>query len=465
MFRSISILRLLALALLIMSIAACASPATPIPVPPTAVPAQPAFAPTPTIAASTLKVLAAETFLADIAQNVAGSRLKVDALVPIGVDPHGFEPTPADVRRVADSQLLIVNGAGFEAFLAKLLENAGGKRAVIEASNGLKSREAKEGETLRAEMSDADLVKSICGAAGGESPKSTPAGKTATAATTLPGEEGLFAITLTKQADGTFAGYLTLETDHSGDFQIAIGEGKVALTAEGKAVKSEKQVALKCAGLTQGHLLELRKGQVAVALTGFKTDKAILLVAPAGGHAHQHHAGDPHFWLDPNNVIKYVENIRDGLSQADPSGAAMYQANASAYIAQLKQLDQWIAEQVKAIPQERRLLVTNHESFGYLADRYGFKIVGTIIPDVSTGAAPSAQQLAALVNQIKAAKVKAIFLETGTNPQLAKQIAQETGIKVVVELHTHSLTDAKGSAPTYIEMIKSNVKMIVDALK
>ncbi|MBM3129217.1 MAG: zinc ABC transporter substrate-binding protein [Chloroflexi bacterium] len=465
MFHSISILRLLALALLSLSLAACAFPSTPTPVPPTAAPAQPTRAPAPTIATSTLKVLAAETFLADIAQNVAGNRLKVDALIPIGVDPHGFEPTPADVRRVADSQVLIVNGAGFEEFLAKLLENAGGKRAVIEASAGLKSREAKEGEEAKVELSDADLAKAICGAAGGEAPKSAPSGKTATTATTLPGEEGLFAITLTKQADGTFAGYIKLETDEAGDFQIAISDGKLNVAQNAKAIAAEKKVTLKCAGLTQGLVVELNKGEAALALTGFKTDQAIVLVAPAGGHAHHHHAGDPHFWLDPNNVIKYVENIRDGLSQADPSGAATYQANASAYIAQLKQLDQWIAEQVKAIPPERRLLVTNHESFGYLADRYGFKIVGTIMPSVSTGASPSAQQLAALVNQIKTNKAKAIFLETGTNPQLAKQIAQETGIKVVTELYTHSITDAKGLAPTYIEMMKYNIKALVDALK
>ncbi|MCX7838254.1 MAG: metal ABC transporter substrate-binding protein [Anaerolineae bacterium] len=308
MFRSLAYL--IALAVFI-SVTACAPTSTPTNVP---------------------QVLAVESFLADIAQNVAGNRLKVDTLIPLGTDPHGFEPTPADVRRVADSQVLIVNGAGLEEFLEKLLANAGGKRLVIEAAAGLKSRETQPGE-------------------------------------------------------------------------------KVETRAE------------------------------------------------------HHHEGDPHFWLDPNNVIKYVENIRDGLSQADPAGAATYRANADAYIAQLKQLDAWIVEQVKMIPPERRLLVTNHVSFGYFADRYGFKIIGTILPSASTGTAPSAQQLAALVNQIKTHKAKAIFLETGTNPQLAKQIAQETGIQVIVGLHTHSLTDAKGSAPTYIEMIKSNVKTIVDALK
>ncbi|HTP07650.1 MAG TPA: metal ABC transporter substrate-binding protein [Anaerolineae bacterium] len=277
---------------------------------------------------ATLKVIAAETFLADIAQNVAGDRVKVESLMPIGVDPHGFEPTPTDVAKIADSTVLIVNGAGLEEFLARLLENAGGQHAVLEASAGLTSRQLHEGE-----IADPD------------------------------------------------------------------------------------------------------------------------------------HAGDPHFWLDPNNVIKYVENIRDGLSAADPEGAATYEANAEAYIAKLKELDRWIADRVKEVPQADRLLVTNHESLGYFADRYGFKIIGTVVPSVSSDSAPSALQLAQLIDHIKATGAKAIFLETGTNPQLAEQVAQETGSKVVTDLYSHSITGPDGPAPTYIDMMKHNINAIVDALK
>jgi ABC-type Zn uptake system ZnuABC Zn-binding protein ZnuA len=91
-------------------------------------------------------VLVAETFLADIVRNVAGDRMTVDALIPLGVDPHSFEPTPQDVRRVADSKILVVNGAGFEAFLDPLLQNAGGTRTVIEAAAGLTPREPRPGE-------------------------------------------------------------------------------------------------------------------------------------------------------------------------------------------------------------------------------------------------------------------------------------------------------------------------------
>ena len=287
---------------------------------------QPAAAPAPRAGGAAFKVLATTTFLADITQNVAGDRLPVRALLPAGVDPHSYEPTPKDVALVADSQALIINGAGYEGFLAKLLESSGGERQVIEASAGLKGRVAREGE--RAEASE------------GES--------------------------------------------------------------------------------------------------------------------------DPHYWLDPNLVIKYVENIRDGLSQADPAGAATYAAKAMAYIAQLQELDSWIAAQVTQVPEKRRLLVTNHEALGYFGDRYGFQIIGTIIPSTSSSASPSAQQLARLVDQIKATGAPAIFLESGSNVQLAEQVAREAKIKVVMGLHIESTGK---SAPTYLAMIRYNTQAIVDALK
>jgi ABC-type Zn uptake system ZnuABC Zn-binding protein ZnuA len=131
----------------------------------------------------------------------------------------------------------------------------------------------------------------------------------------------------------------------------------------------------------------------------------------------------------------------------------------------LKALDAWIVEQVGQIPPERRLLVTNHESMGYFADRYGFKIVGAILPSVSTGSSPSAQELAQLVDHIRASGAPAIFLETGANPQLAEQLARETGIKVVTQIYTHSITAPDGDTPTYIDMMRYNVKTIVEALR
>ncbi|MBP7689178.1 MAG: zinc ABC transporter substrate-binding protein, partial [Thermoflexales bacterium] len=379
-------------------------------------------------------------------------------------DPHSFEPTPQDVATVAESNVLIVNGAGFEGFLDELLQNAGGERTVIEASAGLTSRAAREGE--EAVMTDADKADAMCVAAGEAPAQDAVSGVDVASAAALPAESGLFNVTLGKQANGTYAGYLKYATDESGDFQIVTGAGQSAVSkaADSAAIEIETTLPVSCANLTQGHILELEKdGQYIIALTGFTTDRATLLIGPSGGHHHD--SGDPHFWLDPNNVIKYVENIRDALQKIDPLAAVYYGANAGTYIEQLKALDRVISDQIAAIPENRRLIVTNHESFGYFADRYGFKVIGTIIPSVSTGSAPSAQQLARLIDTIKATGASAIFLETGTNPQLAQQIASETGIKVVTDLYSHSISDPRGPAPTYVDMIQANALAIVKALK
>jgi ABC-type Zn uptake system ZnuABC Zn-binding protein ZnuA len=441
-------------------LAACATS----PVPASVVPITPAPAAVP-------PVLAVETFLADIAQNVAGDRLKVDALIPIGVDPHAFEPTPRDVTRIAKSQVLIANGAGFEEWLKKVLDNAGGQRQLIEGAAGLASRQAREGE--EAVMSPAEKAEAICAEINNTKVEAFRAGPDAAAAAELAHEhEGdahahgmeLLAVKLTAQADGSFAGYIKLHAEKAGDFVVASHGGTLALTGpDGQAVAAEEVLALTCSGLSTALVIELGAGEYLLQMSGFTGESAPLLFGVAGGH--QHDAGDPHFWLDPVSVIKYTENIRDGLIQADPAGKEVYTKNTDTYVAKLRELDTWITEQVKVVPQARRLLVTNHESFGYFADRYGFQIVGTVIPSVSTGASPSAQQLARLVDRLEATSAPAIFLETGANPQLANQLAREIRIKIVTDLYTHSVTESGGNAPTYIDMMHYNVQKIVEALR
>ena len=181
--------------------------------------------------------------------------------------------------------------------------------------------------------------------------------------------------------------------------------------------------------------------------------------SPSGGAA-----PDPHMWLDPSRVTGYIENICDGLTRLDPLGAATYRQNADAYIIQLNQLDAWISEQVNTIPVDRRLLVTNHESMGYFAAHYGFTVVTTVLPGLSTEARTSARQLAAVIDQVKAVHAPAIFVGQLENTDLADQIAGETGAVVVNDLYLESLTQGP-PAPTYIDMMKHNVQRIVTALQ
>ncbi len=265
-------------------------------------------------ASSGATVIAETTYLADIVQNVAGDRFKVESLLPLGADPHSFDPTPRDAAKVAKARAIVINSPGFEPPVDRLVAGAGSQDlAVIDAAKGL------AGEKV-----------------------------------------------------------------------------------------------------------------------------------------------DPHFWLDPVDVITYVDNIRAGLTAVDPEGADEYAANAAAYEQKLRDLDSWAKSRVATIPAPRRLLVTNHESFGHFAARYGFKVVGTVFPTTSAEGAPSAKTLGTLIDDIRATGAPAIFLETGSNPDLADQVGRETGVKVVTDLYTHSLAE---NAPTYLDMMRWNVDHIVEALR
>lgn len=178
---------------------------------------------------------------------------------------------------------------------------------------------------------------------------------------------------------------------------------------------------------------------------------------------HHHEGADPHTWQRVANVKQWVENVRTTLRQLDPPQAAAYDAAADAYLVQLDALDAEIRAKVATIPADNRKLVTDHETFGYFADEYGFTIVGALIPSLSTSAEPSAQALAALQDQLTKTGVKAIFVGTTVNPRLADQIAQDLGIQVV-SLYSDSLSAPDGPAATYLDFMRFNVNAIVAAL-
>lgn len=184
--------------------------------------------------------------------------------------------------------------------------------------------------------------------------------------------------------------------------------------------------------------------------------------------ADAHGPFDPHVWQDVNNVMLWVDNARQVLSAADPANAATYAANAERYRAELDQLDAELGALFDTIPAERRVLITNHESLGYLADSYGFEVVGTIIPSVSTLAEPTAAALADLVNTMKAEGICTIILETTASDQLARTLEQELTdcpeVKLIT-LYTGSLGPADGDAGTYLGMMRANAAALVEGLQ
>jgi len=186
------------------------------------------------------------------------------------------------------------------------------------------------------------------------------------------------------------------------------------------------------------------------------------------GEEHEHAAGDPHFWLDPNNVIVWAENIAQVLSEADPAHAADYEANAAAYIAELEALDAYAREQLAGIPEDRRKLVTDHQAFGYFADEYGLEMIGAVVNSLSTSAEPSAADIASLVEQMQAEGVTTIFLGTSAGPrleQLTQMVAEEAGGNVtLLTLFTGSLAPAGEVGDNYLGMIRYNIDQIAAGL-
>ncbi|GJD60783.1 metal ABC transporter solute-binding protein, Zn/Mn family [Methylobacterium frigidaeris] len=181
------------------------------------------------------------------------------------------------------------------------------------------------------------------------------------------------------------------------------------------------------------------------------------------GQDHGHsHAADPHAWQNVANTKRYVANIRDGLVSVDPEGKAAYQANAAAYLTQLDGLDAEVRAALAGIPEARRRIVTTHDAFGYFARAYGLRFLAP--QGVSSQSEATARDVAAIVRQVRRDKVPAVFLENISDPRLMQQIARESGAKAGGRVFSDALSEPGGPAPTYLEMMRHNVKEFVAAL-
>jgi ABC-type Zn uptake system ZnuABC Zn-binding protein ZnuA len=192
------------------------------------------------------------------------------------------------------------------------------------------------------------------------------------------------------------------------------------------------------------------------------------VMALTGGDAHDQHDGgvaDPHTWMDPHNVMIWTENVAAVLGALDPANAETYADNATAYVEELAALDAYIAAQADRIPPAEHKLVTNHESLGYFARRYGFEVVGTVYVGASQLAEPAAGDLAALIDTLKSEEVRAIFVETTVSEELAAVVADEVGYEVrVYTLYTGSLGEPGSGADSYLGMMRANIDTIVAGL-
>lgn len=279
-----------------------------------------------------LTVVTTTTILDDLVRAVGGERVRTQCLVQPGVDLHTFQPRPAEVRRLAGANLVVVNGLGLEGWIDRLVANSGYRGPIVVASAGVE----------------------------------------------------------------------TIGCDHAHDHD-------------------------------HGH------------------------------HHHDHGELDPHAWHDPAAVRRYVVNIRDGLTAADPAGADHYHARAAAYLAELAALETWARETLAAVPPERRKLVTSHDSLAYFARAFDFHVVP--VAGVSTLSEPDARRLAQLVDRLRTQRVPAVFFETVSNPKLVRQLAADAGVELAAELYTDSLGAPGSGAETYLGMMRTNVLRIAEALR
>lgn len=174
---------------------------------------------------------------------------------------------------------------------------------------------------------------------------------------------------------------------------------------------------------------------------------------------------DPHFWTDPKRMRRAVEVISAQVAEIDGIDANAVRANTARYLAELDELDRWMTERFATIAPDRRKLVTNHHVFGYLAQHFGFEVIGAVIPGGSTLAAPSASDLTELAGTIRAAAVPAIFADSAQPDRLVRALAEQVGVQVqVIALYSESLTEPGGGAATYLDLMRADTEAIVRGL-
>ena len=429
---------------LILSIAACSSddedsePAQTTqsqtsPAPPAAPPAAPADKPP-------IEVVTTSNIVADWVTNVGGDGVEVFSLLPVGGDPHTFQPGARDVARITDADVVLSIGLGMEGgWLHDLLENAAADpESIVETGEIVDPIEFAEGHADEVELLE-EISHVVHEVEEGE----------------IDANEGLEEIkeVLVAMEAGE-------DEDHEGEGEEEEKDEDHEADEEEEEDHHEGEEELPVMVMEiieQVETGEMKAEDAIEAIEGLTEEGE-------DEHAdHGHGLEDPHYWFDPVRVKLVVNDIAARLSVLDPDRGDMFRANAEAYNAKLDELHSWTEEQVSAVPEENRLLVTSHDSFGYFANLYGFEVVGVVL-SITTDVEPSAGDLADLVEEVKEEGVPVVFGETTVSERLASAVAKESGAELV-RLYSGSLGPDGSGAETYIGMIRTNVERIVEGLK
>ena len=414
-----------------------------------------------------LLVVTTTNIVADWVENIASDNVEVFSLVPVGADPHAYQPGARDVARVADADLVLSVGLGLEeSWLIELLQNAArDPSTIVELGELIDPIEFGETHIEDVELLE-ELAHIVEEVEGGE----------------IGSEEALDEVRelLEAVAEGEHHGDEEAEDedhmdeeagdedhmdededegeDHAGEDE---DEGEDHGDEEEEGEHGDEEHGEELVAMVKEILEEFDEGHIGAdeAVEAFET------LSHEGEEEHEGHGHgihDPHFWFDPIRVKLAVDDIAERLSALDPARRDTYVANASAYGVELDELHTWTQQQLAAVPQANRLLVTSHDSLGYFATLYDFEVVGVIL-SITTEVEPSPEDLADLVDEVREYQVPAVFGETTVSDRLAQAVATESGAEFV-RLYSGSLGGDGSGAATYIGMVRTNVERIAEAL-
>ncbi len=395
-------------------------------------------------------VIASHSILADVARQVAGDHLDVRTLIPAGSDPHHFIPTPSDLAAVAEADLVLINGIGYEETLLEAIENAGADVNIVVASACIDVRPAGAHDDHDEHAHDEDDDHA-------HDDEDDHAHDDEDDHAHDDDDEHAH------DDDDDHAHDDDDEHAHDDDDEHAHDDDDEHAHDDELSGCDAQDAEFYAIGF-HVHGKFLGRAEDIECAAHHHDDEHDDDGDMHDDHGHDEGACDPHIWFDPQNVIRWALTIRDSYSEIDPDHAGEYHERALAYAAELDSLESdFIWPTLENLPEEKRLLVTAHDALGYLAGTFGFEIVSTVIPGVSTVVEPSASDVASVIDVIREHELTAIFGESITSDKILQVIAAETGVEIAA-LYTDSLSQADGPAATYLDFMRYNFTTIVEAL-
>jgi zinc/manganese transport system substrate-binding protein len=424
-----------------------------------------------------IPVVATFSILGDMVERIGGDHVAVTTLIGPDGDGHVYQPTPQDARAVSEAEMLIVNGLEFEGWLDRLVEAAAFDGALVIATTGIVPIAFGDDHDDHEDHGHGDHAFEWAGLFDL---------KAGTYSWSFAKVDGDYADPAMKMVALSAEGIEDVEESAEEMLESDAAEAKVdgeTLTPKGMAYLLEFDVS-KDMTVFEVEIAEDGKYAFFTEHMPFEFEASEHFFKDASGadvepiaqepdgdhhdHGHDDHAGhdhgvfDPHAWQSLPNGVIYADNITAALAQADPANATAFYQNRAAYVAEMEALDAEIREIVAGLPEDRRIAVTSHDAFQYFARDYGLTFLSP--QGVSTESEASAQDVARLIEQMRAEGVSAVFFENIADTRLLERIADETGATIGGTLYPGALSEPDGPAPTYLDMMRHNATTLAQAL-